>query len=42
VTDVEFADAMLTFEANAPGVVDVTSGGDVTLSYTITGATCTP
>jgi hypothetical protein len=40
VTDVEFEDATLTFESDVPGMIDVTSGGDVMLTYTITGATC--
>lgn len=40
VTDVTFGDDTLTFEADAPGIVDVPSGGAVSLTYTITGATC--
>jgi len=40
VTDILFDGATLTFEADAPGLVDVTSGGNVTVTYTITSATC--
>lgn len=42
VGDVVFGDDTLTFEADAPGVVNVPSGGDVSLMYTITGASCSP
>lgn len=41
VDQIEFGDNTMTFTANAPGVVDVPSGGDVSLTYTITDATCT-
>ena len=40
VTDVEFDGATLTFGADAPGIVDVTSGGSLVVTYTITSATC--
>lgn len=44
VADIEFevegVTGTLTFEADAPGEVDVTSGGNVTVAYTITSASC--
>jgi hypothetical protein len=40
VADVEFDGATLTFGAEAPGIVDVTSGGDAAVAYTVTSATC--
>ncbi len=40
VVDVDFDGATLTFEADVPGVVTVTSGGSSDVVYTITAATC--
>jgi len=40
VTNVDFDGATLTFGADAPGLVDVMSGGDLVVTYTITAATC--
>jgi len=40
VTDVEFGSATLTFGADAPGLVQVTSGANLVVTYTITSATC--
>lgn len=40
VTDVELDGSTLTFVATAPGIVDVTDGGNVQVTYTITAATC--
>ncbi len=40
VADTEFDGGTLTFEADAPGLVDVTSGGNATVAYTITSASC--
>ena len=40
VADVEFDGATLTFGADAPGIVNVTSGANLVVTYTITSATC--
>jgi hypothetical protein len=40
VAAIDFDGATLTFEADAPGVVAVTSGGSGDVAYTITAATC--
>ncbi len=40
VADVDFSGSTLTFTADAPGIVDVTSGADLQVEYTITSATC--
>lgn len=40
VTDVDFDGATLTFGADAPGTVSVTSGSSGDVAYTITAATC--
>lgn len=40
VADIDFDGATLTFEADAPGLVTVTSGGGSDVTYTITSATC--
>jgi hypothetical protein len=40
VSDVEFGDATLTFEADAPGIVEVTSDANLVVTYTITSADC--
>jgi hypothetical protein len=40
VADIDFDGATLTFEADAPGVVAVASGGSGDVAYTITAATC--
>lgn len=40
VTDVDFGGATLTFGADSPGLVDVTSGANLVVSYTITSAEC--
>ena len=40
VTDVDFDGATLTFGADAPSIVDVTSNANIVVDYTITSATC--
>jgi len=40
VTDVEVDGSTLTFVATAPGIVNVTDGGSVEVTYTITAAAC--
>jgi len=40
VGDIELSGYTLTFTADAPGIVDVTSGADSQVEYTITSATC--
>jgi hypothetical protein len=37
---IDFGGAFLTFEATAPGLLNVTAGADLTADYTITSATC--
>jgi len=38
--EIDFGTALLQFTADAPGLLDVTSGGSLELTYTITGASC--
>ncbi len=40
VTDIELDGNMLTFGADVPGSVDMTSGANLVVTYTITSATC--
>jgi hypothetical protein len=40
VSDIDFGGAVLTFEATAPGLLDVTSAADLDAEYVITSATC--
>ena len=40
VADVDFSGDTLTFNATAPGLVNVTSGADLSATYTITSAIC--
>ena len=39
--DIVFGGSTLSFVADAPGLMDVTSGGSLQLTYTITDASCT-
>jgi hypothetical protein len=40
VTKIGFGDDTITFAADAPGIVDVTAGANLALTYTITSAVC--